>query len=275
MRKSILALYPEMATKCWSNDGAVTGTGGSMEYFGEKHPTICKVKESVCIDIYPEEYRVREHFIFTNTGNSTITMMRFPENGGEVNADPTYFRSHSVYAEYFETIDGHVAPAKRVVLKQPHSEDYAAYRVRTVPFALGQTHDIRIEYRARPTCMSMGGYGIEYAFTGENWQGSVEQSTLDINFHLAGLSTSYSAIYPGEFAPVGQLATRTHMSYIWENWSATGKFYLSYYAAVPRGIAPAKNQQAPSLSTPLAHAGATITHFGDSFRHVMQRIFAS
>ncbi len=275
MLKSFLTHTQKSATTSWSNDGAITGTGGSREFLGIKHPSICKVKERVCIDIFAAEYRVREYFTFTNRGDATIAMMRFPEHGGRVHPDPTYFRSHSVYTNFTEKVDGHLVSDKRVVLKQTNGEDYAAYRVKTIPFAQGETHEIRMEYLTHPEFMSMGGYGVEYAFTGDDWQGTVELSTLEVNFHLAGRPTSYSAIFPGQREPTTQLATSSRICYSWENWEAAGSFHLSYYAAPAYRVTSNNRTQIAGLFSPLLHASASVAHLSGSCRDAVKRLFAS
>jgi hypothetical protein len=203
-----------------ANDSYVVGESGRVQRMAGEHPTVRLVREWVKVDVYPDYYEVAVQFVFRNDGPATTVQMGFPERGaGDINAQrltrETGFR-------HFRTwVDGTVVTAERLPAAIPDEDTtYRTFWVKTVAFAQGQTRTVRVEYRSPIHADSMGDRWASYDFTGGNWAGSVDESSLRVIMHLPGAYL----INPG--MPMTQ--QKNQFSTRWTNWQAETGFTIGF-----------------------------------------------
>ncbi len=225
-----------------ANDAPVSGVGGGVKRLTGKHPSVRMVRETIRMDVYPAYYDVDVTFDFYNDGPACTVKMGFPERGyGGINGD-TYRREPS-FLRFNTWVDGNAVTARRQQADVGEGGDFLAYWVKDVTFTAGQRRAVRVAYRSNNGDLYFGehgGYGAQvfghyapYHFTGGNWKGLVEQSTLRINLHLPG---AY-AVRCSEAMTLG----KDGLTHLWKHWPAEDEFQLEFYptradALVLRGL---------------------------------------
>ena len=217
----MLMLTLAVISQCLANDTMMVGTGGSLRPMTGEHKSIRMVREWVRMDVHPTYYDVSVQFVFRNDGPATTVQMGFPEfNSGGMSRD--FYRNRSGYKWFHTSIDGRRVPAKRVYVEDPKEEfQQKAYWVKTVDFSRNQERVIRVDYRSDGGEDSMGGRYAEYNFTGKNWAGTVDESSIAVVMHTPG-------VYYMRNVPPGTTRVGNRFSNRWTNWQAEMPFGLVY-----------------------------------------------
>jgi len=213
-----------------ANDTMLAGQGGRVAPVQGEKTSVRMLREWVKMDVYPTYYDVAAQFVFRNDGPATSVTMGFPETGsGGIDSD--MYRNRTAFLSFCTTVDGSTAAARRQDARVSNDNEpngYRTYWVKTVAFAAGQQHTVRVEYRARPGEDTAGRRWAWYPFTGGNWKGTVEESTLAIRLHL-----------PGDYLvnPNDGLTLRGDtLSGRWTNWEAEGAYGIDYTPTLPDGL---------------------------------------
>src|SRR5690606_38790314 len=170
------------STRACANDSAISGTSGTpgnlkaTQLAGE-HKTIRMVREQIVMTLGRSEYVTDAHFVFRNDGPATTVKMGFPEGAGG-DSDFANLKKKTSFKEFKAWVDGREIKAMRMIA-DANEDDFTldALWVKTVPFQRGQTRNVRVRYRS-PLGTSTDGDFVFYDFTGGNWKGKVDESTL-------------------------------------------------------------------------------------------------
>ncbi|HVF11123.1 MAG TPA: hypothetical protein VNA16_09990 [Abditibacteriaceae bacterium] len=214
----------------WANDGAVEGAAGRWHFMRGEHRNVRLVREAIRMDVYPKYYDAKVDFIFRNEGGPVTVTMGFPESGGgDINVrarrDTTGFLRFATWA------DGRRIKTRRELATAKDSDyRYQAFWVKRVHFARGQNRLIRVRYRAPHGAVAGEGRSTPYSFTGGNWRGRVERSTLVVVTHLSG-PHEIGATFNWNRLPVRRRGNR--FFYQWSNWQAEGHFAFWTASTLP------------------------------------------
>ena len=159
-----------------SNDGAITGVGGTIEVLDE-HPGIVLVGEHVHAQLLRGAgvLEVECFFVLENRGSADTVTIGFPEDsGGDTRPQP--------FLSFASFVDGSEVACDRIPsgLGPPGSRHWW---VKEVFFAPGQTRIIRNLYRAEPG-HNAGDPGGDLRFfeytlgTGASWAGKIGAATV-------------------------------------------------------------------------------------------------
>jgi len=215
-----------------ANDAPVSGVSGRVKRLTGKHPSVQMVRETVRMDIYPTYYDVDATFDFLNDGPECSVKMGFPEQGGG-GIDSTAYHRKSSFISFRTWVDGSVVPARRQQTDISDDTDgFLTYWVKEVVFAAGQRRAVRVAYRSnvgdRYLDRSTGSEGLvfghfaRYNFTGSNWKGLVEESTLRVIFHLPGA-------YAVRYSETIMTPEKDGFTHVWKNWRAEHVFLVEFY----------------------------------------------
>jgi hypothetical protein len=195
--------------------------GGRVQRIKEKQTTVRMVRETVAIDLHPSHYDVIAVFIFKNDGPAVTVQMGFPERGyGDAGPEDTFIA--------FRTwVDGGEVQARRKIA-HASEDDFLAYRVKDVAFAAGQTRTVKVQYRSPFGNDVSGLRWASYDFTGGNWAGAVEESTLLVTVDIPGATLAVPNL-PMRHRE-NRLATR------WTNWQAEFAFSIHFYLTRPDSL---------------------------------------
>jgi hypothetical protein len=186
------------------------------------------------MSLEPNDYQVTVDFVFRNDGPATTVLMGFPESGsGDVPKGP----KKSAMKAFATWVDGVLTKADWVPVKSDQEEEYQAHWVKEVRFAAGQTRKVRVRYRSDYGGSATPGlrHFVRYDFTGANWKGKVEESTLSVTFQRPGSFVTAGRIQPagGEEGAVAFVQRGATLSRTWKSWEAQAGFTLAF------GTAPA------------------------------------
>ncbi|MHB9026330.1 MAG: hypothetical protein ACYC7E_19500 [Armatimonadota bacterium] len=221
-----------VASVCLANDSAVAGEGGRVRMLLGEQTTIRMVKETVRMEVYPAYYDVTVEFTFQNEGPATTVQMGFPESGvGDIRAGDYHTRTG--FRSFRTWVDEQPVTARRLPAKV-HDEvgHYQAFWVKDVSFARDQTRQVRVAYRANKGDSSTGEHFARYDFTGGNWKGTVDDSTLELTVHTPGDYLAHVTL-PKSPQPVLQRWQGSVLRIRWKNWQAEGSFVLTYFSTYP------------------------------------------
>ncbi len=213
------------ASKVSANDFGVYGVGGSWRPFKGEHRSIRMVRETVRLDIYDIQnaryYDVNATFVFHNQGAATSVDMAFPERSG--GADAMNAKSLTGFTSFRTTIAGKSAKANRVLSKRRLASgvEYQALWIKRVSFKKGETKLVSVKYRSDAGNLAGTGFFASYDFSGENWFGTVKESTLTVVFHSSESQPSAGFFRNKRLAMKRDGSTFT---YKWANWQANGPF---------------------------------------------------
>jgi hypothetical protein len=193
-----------------------------------EHRTIRMVRESVRMDIYPSYYAVDATFLFRNEGPATTVMMGFPESGsGDIRAED--YKRKTGFLRFATWVEGKQTPAQREPAEL-HEMHYKAYWVKQVAFSRGQQRTVRVQYRSRAGEVSNGERFGGYSFTGGNWKGAVDESSLMADLHLPGTWLVWQ--YKPTLERQGNRFILTR-----RNWQAEGSVSVTYMSTLPGWMA--------------------------------------
>ncbi len=227
----LCALPLLLGVPVWANDSAFSGVSGTPKPMRGEHASIAMQSERVVITADARGYSTDVEFTFRNDGAATSVQMGFPETSyGDTPAT-----KKSAFLRFASTVDGKVAPTKRLITSQGE-DSVEAYWVKTVAFGARQTRRVRVSYR------SPWGGNVEwgthqaliYDFTGKNWRGQVERSDLEIRVAAPGLWIGLPLFNNEPLAmPLQSTPTATIFRKTWRNWQAQGNFSFGLTRAVP------------------------------------------
>jgi hypothetical protein len=148
--------------------------------------------------------------------------MGFPESGGGDIGDVSRFRHRSGFTRFVTSVDGRRVRVHRMATNaETDSMVYEALWIKRVQFGRGQTRHIRVRYRAPHGAQAGEGQSTPYSFTGGNWRGKVDQSTLTVVTHLSG-PYQIGATFDRQSLPLRRRGNRFFFQ--WSNWQAQGSF---------------------------------------------------
>jgi hypothetical protein len=212
-----------------ANDTGVSGIGGSWAPLKGEHPSIRMVRENIQMDIRADgQYDVQADFVFRNEGaKATTVYMGFPESGyGDIGDGKS-----TSFSNFATWVDGQrTAVQRRLTQKRNPTEadDYKALWVKRVAFTKGQTRRVRVRYRSYLGGTSMPHVEFaNYNFTGGNWRGKVEESTLSVELHAPG---TYLIRHD---TPAFQKREGNRLFYRWRNWEAQHEFSFEFLTTLP------------------------------------------
>lgn len=238
--KTICCALLLLAAHAVANDAAISGEGGRMARLDRENTSIQMVREKIVMDFPPsknEEYIVTADFVFRNQGAATTVTMGFPEGGGG-DISSKWFEHRSGFQTFSTWVDGFRAHAQRLPVKiSKSSGGYQTHWVKRVRFGKGQTRRVRVRYRSEQGGISNGTRFATYDFTGGNWKGEVEESTLLVKFRRAGawwLDNPRAAAGKAK-NPVTQ-RSGNRLFYRWRHWQAQGNFFLNYFSTLPGSL---------------------------------------
>jgi len=175
-----------MISACTANDTAVVGSGGRVQRMTGEHASIRMVREWVRMDIYSRYYDVDATFVFRNYGQAVSVTMGFPESGGG-DIQRKKYRTTSGFLRFATWVDGKPVNTRRKAAEIDERDgSYETYWVKQVSFDRGQERTVRVQYRSKAGEVSDGERFAGYHFTGGNWKGKVDESTLVISMHTPG-----------------------------------------------------------------------------------------
>ncbi len=230
MRPLLLLICVLLSLCALANDAPVSGVGGGVIRLTGKHPSVRMVRETIRMDVYPAYYDVDVTFDFLNDGPACAVKMGFPERGyGGIDGDA--YRREPSFLRFNTWVDGRAVTARRQQADVDQGGAFLAYWVKDVTFTAGQRRAVRVAYRSNNGDLYFGedgGYGADvfghyapYHFTGGNWKGLVEQSTLRINLHLPGAYV----VHCSEAMSLG----KDGFTHQWKHWPAEDEFQLEFY----------------------------------------------
>jgi len=167
-------------TVCSADDGAVQGVGGAIRLMKD-HPSVVMEEMLVDVSLNPERpARADCRFVFRNTGPATTVRMGFPESSTGEGTDVRHPRGFTSFTTW---VDGKRAPVK-IEGFSAHREvsHWSRWRVKTVRFAAGETHRVRVLYTAPLGRVSDGSRYFEYNIaTGGSWKGPIGQARVQLH----------------------------------------------------------------------------------------------
>jgi hypothetical protein len=218
----LLAASPQASS---ANDVDVKGAGGSWRPADGENPSVQMVRERVRVDVYRTHYHVTADFEFLNHGPATTVHMGFPERGDGA-GERVAFRN------FVTLVDGRGARVRRVVstpgvdeARDPDS--YLALWIKQVPFGARQRRRVRVSYDAEPGSTALLGPFASYEFSGQNWNGRVEESAVTVARH-AFRARPLRAMFAGK--PFDLRRSGALYTYRWRDWEAQGHLSLYYDA---------------------------------------------
>ncbi|MDQ7794521.1 MAG: hypothetical protein RDU89_08940 [bacterium] len=188
-----------------ANDASVGRIGETIRPIQDTQ--IQMMAEEVRVHVTRERTYVEATFTFRNTEFATTVLMGFPEHQLEDEGFPG-----DPHLRDFRTwVDGVSTPAKRepgLVPKVTGSDDsgsllrerdFPAWHTWEVPFAAGQTREVRNTYWCHPTFRSNGEVGTGYILvTGATWYGKIDRATVTFEFDGI-LPYQLSTVSPGDY----------------------------------------------------------------------------
>lgn len=209
----------------YSNDSGIRAIGGSWVLIKGEHPSVQMERETIDINVYSEYYDVIAVFIFKNHGEACDVYMGFPETGyGDMGG---LWDTTTAFLSFSTSVDGINVEAKREYVKGEYEswDEYRAYWIKQVSFKENETKKIVVKYRSPlGSGISMYYMGsdkfINYTFSGGNWYGKVEESRMDIYFHI-----------PVEIRPNEKFEIKKeldHYTYTRTNWEAEEPFGITF-----------------------------------------------
>lgn len=213
-----------------ANDGRVVGEGGRVRLLRGERTTLRMVRESIRMDVYPSHYDVDAAFVFHNHGPATTVTMGFPESGGG-DLDAARYRKRSGFARFATWVDGKPVSARREA--SVGDSEYQAFWVKRVRFDKEQRRIVRVRYRSSPGDDITSTRGAGYSFTGGNWRGKVDETTLRAVIHLPGTTLVQFMAQAEEGKPLSGI-THTGNEFLFRqtHWQAEGSAGVAYKATM-------------------------------------------
>ena len=242
MKKLLLAFAPLfLAThfstgQVFANDSAISGTSGTpgnlkASVLAGEHKTIRMVREQIEMRVGTNDYVTDAHFVFHNSGAATTVRMGFPEGAGG-DSDFAEIKKKTSFKEFETWVDGRRIKATRLLSKaQEEIFEFDAYWVKSVRFARGQTRHVRVRYRSELGSTSDQSQYMFYDFTGGNWKGKVDESTLRIVFTVPGTYGIYSNDEL-KSKPIRR-EKNNEISLRWKNWQAQEGYAFRFVRTLP------------------------------------------
>ncbi|RYX86252.1 hypothetical protein EON83_03245 [bacterium] len=189
---SSLVLFPWAAHADYSKLAdyhAMPGVGGSISPTLGENKAIRLVREFVVLTANSKDYSARADFVLSNTTGQTQTVaISFPEGnyGGEnayLSPPKTGFLSFKAF------VNDRSITAKRVLRKDADTSGFNSYWEKNLLFAPHQKISIRYEYSSPYGESVHWGMSriLPYWFMGQNWNGPVDESTLELRVTQPGL----------------------------------------------------------------------------------------
>lgn len=225
---TLLVAIPALA-----NDTAVVGAGGRWQRLGEGITRVQMVREAVYLNLdQKSSYLTSAEFVFKNQGGPTQITMGFPESGyGDVPGQD--YRAKSGFSQFRSWVDGAPVTIKRSPAQVTEMQ-YSAFWTKQVTFGKGQIRRVRVSYRsAYGTIADPLRRLCTYQFTGGNWWGKVDSSSLTVQFSRPG--TYLTRPKSGQTSPVFRKEGNT-LIYSWKNWQAEQNFTLMFARTAPQWL---------------------------------------
>jgi len=220
MRWFLLMLCCLLPLLVLANDTRVLGIGGRVVRMSTEDPSVRMVSECVKMDVYPGYYDVAVEFLFTNDGPARRVKMGFPE-GGYGDVATMRYRKHTSFTRFQTWVDGHPVKAHRLpAVADDDGRPFTTYWVKDVAFARRQSRLVRVAYRAVTGDDIFGERSAHYSFTGGNWKGKVDSSSLVITMHLAGTNALRFSV------PMTRNGNR--FAARWTHWQAESEFTATF-----------------------------------------------
>jgi hypothetical protein len=146
----------------------------------DEHPSVVMEEMTVEAQLTAETAEVNCSFVFRNTGGDITVRMAFPESGNAL-ARPRGFTAFTTW------VDGVPVPTTIEGLVQHEgSGTWERWRVKSVPFAAGQTRRVRVSYQTPMDQDSIGGRRFQYRIkSGGSWKGPIGRGC--VRMHLEGI----------------------------------------------------------------------------------------
>jgi len=231
--KKLLLIFASLffAEQTFANDSAISGTSGTpgnlkAKALAGEHKTVRMVSEQIEMRVGHDDYVTDARFVFHNSGPATTVRMGFPEGAGG-DSDFEQIKKKTSFKEFETWVDGKRIKATRMISSVQNEEfDFDAFWVKSVRFARNQTRNVRVRYRSELGSTSDSSQYVFYDFTGGNWKGKVDESTLKLTFTVPG---TYK-IFPDNDAADKPFRRETNdeIFFRWRNWQAQEAFGLRY-----------------------------------------------
>lgn len=226
---SLLCLL--LAIAAFANDSAVTGEGGRVSRIKGEKTSVRMVKETVRMDLYPDYYDVTADFLFQNDGPAVTVTMGFPESGGG-DIHVGNYENRTSFLSFRTWVDDQEVKAVRQ--KATGSEEnFRAFWTKSVSFTTGQQRRVRVAYRSKPSNSVTTIRFALYDFTGGNWKGKVEESTLILTPHLPGTWVLGLCDLPDRARLKQKTWKDDQLTLRWTDWQAEGNFEINYNSTFP------------------------------------------
>lgn len=215
-----------------ANDAAIAGVGGRLRLLEGEHRQVRMVRETVRVDLNTADasYDVSAEFVFRNEGPAVTVTMGFPETGGGADFGAKPYATRSAFRSFATWVDGAPTPAARARVRTSGDDEYEAFWVKTVRFGANQTRRVRVLYRAACGTNAAGERFAVYDFTGGNWRGSVDESTLLVT--LSGPGVSGASVRAVPLQQLSSLETRGGRYFFrWVHWQAQSRFQFYFKTA--------------------------------------------
>lgn len=214
-----------ISAKIYANDSGIRAIGGTWVLIKGEHPSVQMEREKIDINIYQNYYDVIAVFIFKNFGDACDIYMGFPESGyGDIGG---VYDTATAFISFSTSVNEVNVNAKREYVKGEHEswDEYRAYWIKQVFFKSGETKKIVAKYRSPLGTGISAFYNgsdnfVRYTFSGGNWFGKVEESKVNIYFHIP------VEIRPDEKFQINKEVD--HYSYIRTNWEAEEFFGITF-----------------------------------------------
>jgi len=246
----------------WANDSFVDGAGGRVVRMTREHSAIRMVREAIHLDLYPGYYDTQVDFLFANETAAPISVqMGFPESGfvGTMRPeDQKGYIHRTAFRQFSTTVDGKPLLATRRKASLDASGGYRAYWVKTVSFAPNAQRRVQVRYRSSYGSISSGALlkYVYYDFTGGNWRGLVDESSLRVTFHTPGTfaAGAFMLYRPFRMEPVVFQQAGTTLTTAWQHWTAEAHLSLALDPTLPGALMPAR----PAIYEPIDLHGAPL-----------------
>jgi len=239
--KKLLLVFASLlfAAQSFANDSAVSGTSGTpgnlkATVLAGEHKTIRMVREQIEMKVGRDDYVTDANFIFHNDGAATTVRMGFPEGAGG-DSDFEEIKKKTSFKEFETWIDGRKIKATRMLSGyEPEMFEFDAYWVKSVRFARNQTRRVRVRYRSELGSVSDQSQYMFYNFTGGNWKGKVDETTLRLIFTVPG---TYG-LYPNNELKSKPIRREKNgeISLRWKNWQAQEGFTFRFVRTLPNAM---------------------------------------
>jgi len=245
-----------------ANDSFVTGVGGRVVRMTRAHSAVRMVREAIHLDLYTGYYDTQVDFLFANETAAPVSVqMGFPESGfvGTMRPeDQKGYIHRTAFRQFSTTVDGKPLLATRRKASLNESGGYLAYWVKTVSFAPNAQRRVHVRYRSSYGAMSSGSLlnYVNYDFTGANWRGLVDESSLTVTFHTPGTfaAGAFMLYRPYRMEPVVFQQAGTTLTTAWRHWTAEAHLSLSFDPTLPGALMPAR----PAIYEPIDLHGAPL-----------------